>query len=107
MCVRYVMTTFSDELADINRYLIAAYQQLGAEKTWMLMTDWYTADNGRDTRFFDGLGLDINTPDVSNEFEKQMKWRANDKLTGTPTVIINGREVVDPYTVEDYMFLPK
>lgn len=107
VCIRYVLTTFSDELSDINRYLIAAYQQLGASKTWDLMTKWYDDGNDKNANFFDNLELDINSKIVSEEFEKQMKWRANDKLTGTPTVIINGREVIDPYTVDDYMFLQK
>ena len=107
VCVRYVMTTFNDELSDINKYLIAAYQQLGAQKAWGLMTEWYAGGNGKNAHFFESLGLDINTKAVNEEFEKQMKWRTNDKLTGTPTVIVNGREVVEPYTVDDYMFLPK
>ena len=71
------------------------------------MTEWYAGGNGKNAHFFESLGLDINTKAVNEEFEKQMKWRTNDKLTGTPTVIVNGREVVEPYTVDDYMFLPK
>lgn len=104
--VNYVMSYFPSKGSSINHYIIAAYQQLGPEKTWDLMTRWYESDKTIGDKFFKDLGLDITSKDVISEFEKHEKWKQNDRLYGTPTVIVNGREIVYPYVVEDYMYIP-
>lgn len=104
--VQYVMTYFSEEMSDINKYIIAAYQQLGATRTWEIMTEWYNGGKNLKAGFFKDLGLDTETEAVKAEFEKHHKWRDGKPLTGTPTVMVNGREMVMPYDVEDYMYMP-
>lgn len=102
--ISYVMTYFSEEASLINRYLIAAYQQLGPEKAWELMTFWHDGGKARGAEFFSGLGLDPETEDVKAELAKHDAWRRDDRLRGTPTVIVGNREVVMPYTIEDYVY---
>lgn len=104
--VGYVMTYFSDDMSRINRYIIAAYLQLGAECTWRLLTEWYDGGKARGEEFFAGLGLDPDAEAVSEEMARHERWRDDDRLTGTPTVMIDGREIVAPYAVEDYMYIP-
>lgn len=104
--VSYVMTYFSDELSRINRLMIAAYFQLGPERAWELMTRWHDGGKTQGEKFFDGLGLDPDSDRVSREMAKHDAWKRDDRLVGTPTVIINGREVMQPYTVDDYMYMP-
>ena len=105
-CVQYVLTYFSDDLSDINRYLIAAYQQLGAERAWQIMTDWYAGGKNLKADFFLNMGLDPTTTDVSIEFDKHLHWRTGKSFTGTPTVLVNGREIKAPLSVEDYVYMP-
>lgn len=107
VCVRYVMTFFSEDRSIINRYLIAAYFQLGAEAAWELMGRWFDGGKARGEAFFDGLELDPYAPDVEAEFRRQRAWRESSgrEFSGTPTVLVNGREVVEPYVVEDYLYL--
>ena len=105
-CVQYVLTYFSDDLSDINRYIIAAYKQLGAERTWQIMTDWYAGGKSLKADFFKEMGLDPGTPEVSAEFDKHSRWRAGKPLAGTPTVLMNGREIMAPLMVEDYVYMP-
>lgn len=104
--IGYVMTYFSDELSAVNRYVIAAYQQLGPERTWKLLTEWYDGGINQGVHFFDRLNLDIDNQDVISEFNKHDRWRQDDRLFGTPTVIYNRHEIVMPYSVEDYAFMP-
>ncbi|MDE6461380.1 MAG: hypothetical protein K2L32_01215 [Muribaculaceae bacterium] len=101
--IKYTFAYFASRGDRINRYMIAAYQQLGARRTWDLMTDWYNGGKIRGEAFFDGLGIDPDTEAVEAELDKHARWRQDDRLYGTPTVLVNGREIVYPYVVEDYM----
>lgn len=106
VCIRYVMTSFSEDLTVINKYFIAAYQQLGEEVTWKLMSEWYTQGKHKGTDFFTPYKLNIDTVDVDEELNKQLKWRLDKPFYGTPTILVNGKELGGPYTVEDYMYMP-
>lgn len=104
--IRYILTYFTDDLSAVNRMLIASYQQLGSETTWDIMTKWY--DNGKTEgiHFFDSYKLKDNTESVKKEFQKQKDWRNENILNGTPTIIINSKEIVAPYSVQDYIYIP-
>lgn len=105
--ISYVMTSFSEDRLIINRYIIAAYQQLGADRTWELMTRWFDGGKSLGEKFFEGLGLDPNSTFVDEELIRQRNWRESigRSFAGTPTVLVNGREVVHPYIVEDYLYM--
>lgn len=105
--IQYVMTFFSDEQSIINKYIIAAYQQLGADKTWNILTEWFAGGQKDGNMFFNKYSLDITTPEVAAEFAKHRAWTNDQELRGTPTDLLNGREIVWPYTVENYYYLPK
>lgn len=104
--IQYVMTYFSEERSVVNKYIIAAYQQLGSEKAWKLMTKWYADGKDQGVDFFIKYNLNIDTEEVIREFEKQRLWAQNDNLYGTPTVMVNGVVIEYPYEVSDYMLFP-
>lgn len=103
--IRYVMTYFSEDKIETNKAIIAAYQQLGATKTWEILTEWFAIGQSQGISFFNRFHLNINTNDVEIEFNKQCNWRKDKPIHGTPTEFVNGREIVWPYTVEDYFYL--
>lgn len=103
--VQYVMTYFTEEKSEVNKYIIAAYMQLGPELTWNILTQWFAGGKNMGVAFFDRYDLDITMPEVAKEFEKQINWPKDLPLQGTPTDFINGREIMWPYTVEDYLYL--
>lgn len=105
--IRYVMTAFSEEKSVINKYIIAAYQQLGAVETWELLTDWFAGGKEKGAKFFEPYDLNITNKEVDDEFRKQNEWIYSNDLKGTPTDLLDGREIVWPYTVDDYFYLPK
>ncbi len=104
--VGYAMTFFSEDLSMVNRYIIAAYQQLGAEKAWDILTLWFEGGKKQGEAFFKNYRLDMSNPDIEAEFSKHMRWSERQAFPGTPTVLINGREAVGPYTVDDYPYFP-
>ena len=104
--VKYVFTYFSPEYDFANRYIIAAYQQLGASQTWDILTEWYEKGRQYGKSFFNKYNLDITTENVLKEVEKHRAWHSDNRLQGTPTVLINGIELVPPYSLEDYYYFP-
>lgn len=105
ICVQYAMTYFKEEQSVINRYIIAAYMQLGPERTWRMLTGWYAGGKTDGEAFFEHKGLDISAPGVEEEFRRHCDWVKKNHFHGTPTVIVNGRELTGPYSVEDYRLL--
>lgn len=103
--VRYILTYFSTDRSRINRYMIAARQQLGAEKAWEVLGAWYGGGKAQGEKFFHGLNLDPDTPEVEAEFIRQSQWEPARELSGTPTVLFNGRILKSPYVPQDYIYI--
>lgn len=107
LAVQCVFTSFSEEKLDINRALIAAYRKFGPEKTWEILCDWFRDGKDEGFVFFDNMGLDIEDAEINEELHKQMEWFAGNRFTGTPTILINGKEIRPPYGIEDYHYLKR
>ena len=103
--VRYVMTFFTEKLSDVNRNIIAAYQQHGPEVAWDILTKWYESGKQQGVTFFNQFELNPDSESVIREFHKHQDWTKNNPLGGTPTVLIDGVELVLPYKVEDYKII--
>ncbi len=103
--VRYILTYFNEEFSQVNRNIIAAFQQLGEEVTWDILNQWYQKGTALGKDFFEKYKLNIETSDVLAEFHKQQTWAKNNVLPGTPTVLINGREIIWPYSVDDFKLI--
>lgn len=120
IAIKYIFTAFTEEKAEINKYIIAAYQKYGADRTWQLLTDWYTGGKEAGKEFFaemarkgarvgnplsGGMALDIDTPEVAAEFNKHKAWARDPRLMGTPTILVNGKALQSPYTIDDYVYI--
>lgn len=102
--VQYVFTYFSEELSNVNKYIIAAYQTLGAEKTWNLLTAWYDGGKSQREDFFKKLHLMIESTLVEQEFHRHEAWRELTHFNATPTLLVNGQQLAAPYQVEDLFY---
>lgn len=103
--IQYVLTFFSAEKSEINKAIIASYQQLGADRAWQILTKWFDGGQKLGMDFFSKFNIDIDTPEVNIEFNKQTLWAKDNRLYGTPTDLINGREIVWPYSIENYIYI--
>lgn len=103
-CIQYVFTSFNDELSIINKYFIAAYQTFGAERTWQILTEWYERGRGCGEAFFNDMKLSTDTKIVTEEFELHEMWRQHTKFNATPTILVNGKKLPQPYQVEDLKY---
>lgn len=103
--IQYVMTSFSDDKSVVNKAIIAVYQQLGADRAWSILSEWFQGGKKNGLDFFKQFNIDIDAPEVAAEFAKQQSWATDKRLYGTPTDLLNGREIVWPYSIEDYIYL--
>lgn len=103
--IQYIFTSFKPEWNKINKYLIAVYQQYGAEKAWEVYTEWY--DNGKYSQesFFDKFHLDMNSDDIEREFQRHEQWKRSTKFNATPTILVNGGKLPYGYNIEDVQYL--
>lgn len=68
------------------------------------MTRWYAGGKEKGEAFFDGMGLDAESPSVKAETDKHKAWAKNDILNGTPTLMVDGRLMPTEYAVEDVAY---
>lgn len=99
--IQYCFTSFRSEWNIINKYMIAAYQQLGAEKAWDLYTKWYDKGKFEVEKFFDPYHLTVDTEAVESEFTQHEAWRKKVGFSATPTILVNGHKMPYGYVLED------
>lgn len=105
--VEIVFSSFGAEYDRTCRWLIAAYQQLGADRAWTLYEEWYAGGKARQEAFFEGLGLDPDSEEVSEEYARHQEWRKQTGFSATPTILINGHRLPQSYQIEDFINLMK
>lgn len=103
--IRYVFTSFTQEWSKINKYLIAVYQQYGAEKAWEIYTEWYDKGKFSQEHFFDKIHLDMDSEDIEHEFQQHEQWKKTTKFNATPTILVNGYKIPYGYTLEDLQYI--
>lgn len=90
-------------MESVNKYLIGFYNKYGEEPTWNVLDKWFSSEV-KDISFFDFIDFDYNTEKIMTDIHKSREWLKSHPFMKTPTVLINGREVVWPYEIEDYTY---
>lgn len=104
VCIQYIFSSFGKELDYAGKFLISVYLQKGKQKASTIFNNWYK--NGvHDAEKF---CLSYNTmidDDIEKEYSAHQIWRKTNKLSATPTVLINGYELPEDYRIEDLEYL--
>jgi len=101
-CVQYILSSFSEELKDSNRFLLAVNKQVGFEEKNKIFSEWFDGGKYQGAKFFQKYNVSIL--DVEAEMESHEKWRENAKLSRTPTILFEGYELPDDYRIEDLIY---
>ncbi|MBR2606648.1 MAG: thioredoxin domain-containing protein [Bacteroidaceae bacterium] len=102
--IRYIFTSFRPEYNNINKYLIAAYLQLGKDRAANIYNLWYDGGKAEKEEFFAEYNLDIDNDAVLQEFKTQQEWIKSNRLSSTPTIIVNGHLLPSEYKIEDLIY---
>lgn len=102
ICLQYIFTSFSEELNDSCKILISAYKN---KSNWEeIYGNWYESGKSNISTFIDKFDILYNSTQVNDEFELHEKWVNASKIYATPTIIYNGYELPDKYTIEDLKY---
>jgi len=107
--VRYIFSSFNEELNSTNKYLIAAFlnpSTEGAGETTgeALLSDWFDKGKPLKDDYFKGLSLDMENPSIEVEFQKHEAWKEKTQLRATPTILVNGYQLPETYKIEDLRY---
>jgi len=105
VCIQYIFSSFEASLDDSNRYLTAVYYQYDKKMQQKIYNEWFEKGSGEKENFFMKYPVNINEQNITEQFTKHEKWKADTKLRATPTILVNGYKLPDNYKIEDLRFL--
>lgn len=101
LCIQYIFSAFDDDLLKSNRFLIAVYQNESRERTEEIYHRWYDKEKYHVDTFIQSLGYDITSESVTKELKRHNEWKETNKLSATPTILVNGYQLPEHYQIED------
>lgn len=101
ICIQYIFIPFSSELEEHNKWLIAIYQENGNRKAFKIFSEWYSKGKNNTNNFYKKFRPQIEKKEVLIECEKHIQWREKEKMAATPTILVNGYELPNGYTIKD------
>lgn len=101
LCIQYIFSAFNDDLLKSNRFLIAAYQNESREKVEEIYHRWYEKEKYHADSYIESFGYDITTETVTEKLKRHNEWKERNKLSATPTILVNGYLLPEHYQIED------
>lgn len=102
--VRYIFKSFTEELEESSRFLIAAHQQLPPAEARRVYAEWYAGGKYHARAFMARHPqVEAHTPQVEAELARHHAWQARTGLVATPTVLVGGYVLPPEYTLEDLL----
>lgn len=101
VCVQYIFSSFNKELENSARFLLAVYQQEKRDKAELIYNDWFAGKKYLGEAYIMTFGYDLESAEVKRELRRHNEWQRENRLTATPTILINGYQLPDNYKIED------
>lgn len=101
ICVQYILSSFNEDLEEVNYQLVAAYLQSDNEDPFSIFDMWF---HNPEKSFFNDFSIDITHPAVHDEIARYNQWKIETSLQATPTILINGYTLPKSFQVEDIRY---
>lgn len=103
-CIRYVFTSFNEQLSDSAKFLIYSYLRYDEVTFLSILDRWYKEGKYTRESFFQEYGFE---PDqrVSEEYARHYDFVMKNKIRSTPTILFNGYKKPDEYMLEDLLHI--
>lgn len=98
--VQYFFTAFNDLLKESNRFLIGYYLS-GNKDVEKVFDEWFAYGKNEKEAFFKAHPYTVGQLQVERELLLHQKWCENKRLSGTPTVLLNGYKLPPNYSIDD------
>jgi thiol-disulfide isomerase/thioredoxin len=95
----------SDTTRDSGKFLISAYLDRGREEAGKMFTRWFDGERNSVTETFAKYSFDTASDEVIAEQERHNAWCEANKISSTPTVLVNGYRLPENYEVDELTFL--
>jgi thiol-disulfide isomerase/thioredoxin len=103
--VQFFFLNFNSEATkDSGKFLISAYLDRGREEAGKIFTRWFEGEKKSVAETFAKYGFDMTSEEVVAEQERHVAWCDANKISATPTVLVNGYRLPDNYAVDDLLF---
>lgn len=103
ICIRYVLSSFSDDLEETNKLLISMYMHTDSNRSFDLLCNWYDDLHRRDIDFLKEFENKIDNV-VQEEAFRQKKWLSDNAISVSPLLIVNGFKLPEYYSIEDLKY---
>lgn len=103
--VQYIFSSFNDGLTRSNRFLIAAYFQSDKVQIKSIYSNWFEKEKYFPEVYMAKLQFQMFSSEVDIELSKHEKWKIENRIAATPTILINGYKLPEKYKIEDLRYL--
>jgi thiol-disulfide isomerase/thioredoxin len=107
ICVQYIFSSFNEQLASSNKYLIVIYLNNEVKTAMSIFSEWFTNGKLHKEEFAKKYRINIENNNVEEEFLKHEKWKETSALRATPTILVNGYKLPENYVIEDLIYFKK
>jgi len=104
ICIQYIFSSFDESLDASNKFLIAVYYQYDEKIREQTYNEWFLYGKNKKELFFEKYPVNIKEEIVKMQFKKHKKWKDENQIQSTPTILINGFKLPDNYKIEDLKF---
>lgn len=94
----------SEQTRDSGKFLISARLESGKEEAVKIFTRWFEDEKKSPVETFVKYGFDMESDEVVAEQERHRVWCDTNKISATPTVLVNGHRLPDNYAVDELIF---
>ena len=96
----YIFSSFNDDLECSVKCLLYNYIH-HHQNIEMILEQWYSYGMYHRENFYNEYPYNENDFEMNKEFERHSRWKNDNKLSATPTVLVNGYLLPQEYSVED------
>lgn len=96
----YVFSSFNDELEDSVKCLLYNYIH-NEESADSIFKKWYEYGKHNRKKFYEEYPYYEDDTETMTVLSKHTEWKISNKLSATPTVLVNGYLLPQEYSVED------
>lgn len=100
--IRFVFLSFGPEFDYACKLFIAAKHQLDKEKAIKVFSYLFENPQLQNDNPLTKFNINIDDEKVIKEYEMHKKWVAANQLKATPTILINGYTIPEPYEIKDF-----
>lgn len=103
ICWQYIFSAFNGELENSSVFLISTYLN-NRENAESIFDEWFEKGKQRRDDFYKKYSTPIAEKE-EEEHKKHLEWKNKNKMSATPTVLINGYLLPSEYMIEDLEFI--